>query len=475
MSEKSEIQFESTNYETNIISTLSQNEVHVEPHKINIKENSNTSELKKESSNVVVMRNFYVISFGYVFFTLTDSGLRMIVLLQLYDRHFNALQISIMFTLYEFFGVIINLTGGIMGSRLGIRVCLVSGLFVQVVGIAMLCGLQGYWSSWSSLIIIIYVTIAQGFSGIAKDLVKLAGKSVTKLVTTDDSLHQTSLFELVAWITGAKNSVKGAGFFWGALLLLYTGYIPALLILLITNLIIIPFALIYIDYDLAVSKSKKKLTFKEIFDKGRDINILSFARMFLFGSRDLWFEVPLPLFLRGPVGWSYLGTGALLAGWIIFYGTIQSSTPQLILKPLGIYPIKSGRLLVPFTILLLLITIFTALFLKFITLEAHFTLLLIILITGLFIFAFIFAINSSIHSFLILAYCHRDKVAMNVGFYYMANAFGRLVGLIVGGVLYYFVGLDACLWMSVGALIFCAIVSFFRGPIPESQDEKAEA
>ncbi|CAG8463384.1 9362_t:CDS:2 [Cetraspora pellucida] len=431
MSEKSEIQFESTNYETNIISTLPQNE--------NIKENSNISELKKESSNVA------------------------------------ALQISIMFTLYEFFGVIINLTGGIMGSRLGIRVCLVSGLFVQVIGIAMLCGLQGYWSSWSSLIIIIYVTIAQGFSGIAKDLVKLAGKSVTKLVTKDDSLHQSSLFKLVAWITGAKNSVKGAGFFWGALLLLYTGYIPALLILLIMNLIIIPFALIYIDYDLAVSKSKKKLTFKEIFDKGRNVNILSFARMFLFGSRDLWFEVPLPLFLRGPVGWSYLGTGALLAGWIIFYGTIQSSTPQLILKPLGIYPVKSGRLLVPFTIILLLITIFTALFLKFITLETHFTLLLIILIIGLFIFAFIFAINSSIHSFLILAYCHRDKVAMNVGFYYMANAIGRLVGLLVGGVLYYYVGLDACLWASVCALIFCTIVSFFLGPIPESQDEKAEA
>ncbi|CAG8779657.1 20107_t:CDS:2, partial [Dentiscutata erythropus] len=300
MSENTEIQLESTSCETNIISTSLQNE----PHKINIKENSNTSELRKESSNVAVMRNFYVISFGYIFFTLTDSGLRMIVFLELYDRHFSALQISIMFTLYEFFGVIINLTGGIIGSRLGIRVCLVSGLFVQIIGITMLCG----------------------FSGIAKDLVKLSGKSVAKLVTKDDSLHQTLLFKLVAWITGAKNSVKGAGFFWG------------------------------------------------------------------------------------PIGWSYLGTGALLAGWIIFYGTIQSSTPQLILKPLGIYPVKSGP------------------------------------------------------------YCHRDKVAMNVGFYYMANAFGRLIGLIVGGVLYYYVELDACLWVSVGALIFCTFVSFFLGPVPESQN-----
>lgn len=468
MSEKSEVQLESTT------TTLQQNGENVEPHAINVQENLETSELKNESSNVAAMRNFYAISFGYIFFTLTDSGLRMIVLLELYDRHFNALQISIMFTLYEFFGVIINLTGGIMGSRLGIRVCLVAGLCVQVVGISMLCGLQDFWSSWSSLIIIIYVTIAQGFSGIAKDLVKLGGKSVTKLVTKDDNLHQSTLFKLVAWITGAKNSVKGAGFFWGAFILLYTGYIPALLILTAMNLIIIPFALIYVDHDLAVSKSKKQLTFKEIFNKGRDVNILSFARMFLFGSRDLWFEVPLPLYLRGPVGWSYLGTGALLAGWIIFYGVIQSSTPQLILKPLRIYPVKNGRLLVPFTILLLLITIFLALFLKFITLETNFSLLIIILIIGLFVFAFIFAINSSIHSFLILAYCHKDKVAMNVGFYYMANAMGRLIGLIVGGVLYYYVELDACLWASVGALIFCTIVSFFLGPIPENQDEQAK-
>ncbi|CAG8772847.1 22023_t:CDS:2, partial [Dentiscutata erythropus] len=153
--------------------------------------NSNTSELRKESSNMAVMRNFYVISVVYIFFTLTDSSLRMIVLLELYDRHFNALQLSLMFTLYEFFGVIINLTGGIMGSRLGIRVCLVSGLFVQIIGITMLFGLRGYWSSWT------------------KDLVKLSGKSVTKLVTKDNSLHQTALFKLVAWTTGAKNS--GAG------------------------------------------------------------------------------------------------------------------------------------------------------------------------------------------------------------------------------------------------------------------------
>jgi MFS family permease len=169
-----------------------------------------------------------------------------------------------MFTLYEFFGVVTNLVGGILGSRLGLRTCLLIGLASQVVGIGLLCGLQ---SSWSKTAVIMYIIIAQGFSGIAKDMVKLGGKSVTKLVTKDGDEHQSKLFKLVAWLTGAKNSVKGAGFFWGALLLTFAGYIPALLILLAMNLIVIPPAWFYLDHTLAVSKSKKKLTLKEIFNK----------------------------------------------------------------------------------------------------------------------------------------------------------------------------------------------------------------
>lgn len=172
---------------------------------------------------------------------------------------------------------------------------------------------------------------------------------------------------------------------------------------------------------------------------------------------------------------SYFSTGALLASWIIFYEMIQFSTPQLILKPLQIYSVKSGRILILFTIPLFLITIFTALSLKFITLETHFTPLLIILITGLYIFAFIFAINSSVYSFFILAYCRKDKVAMNVGLYDMANVFGRLVGLIMGGVLYYYIEFDACLWASAGALIFCTTLSSFLGPIPDYQDEQTKS
>ncbi|CAG8679124.1 11695_t:CDS:2 [Ambispora leptoticha] len=397
MSEKSEIQLESTNYEpvteVNIILTsLQQNEENIELHKMNGQENLRSPELKKE-----------------------NSSLRMIVLLELYKRYFNALQISIVFTLYEFFGVITNLTGNIMESRLGIQALLVSGYFIHTVGIAMLCGLQRYWNSWNSSIIIIYATIAQGYSRIAKDLVKLGCKSVIKLATKDDNPQQSIIFKLVTWIVNAKNSVKGVGVFLGAFLLQYMDYIPALFILVAINLMIIIFALIYFDHDLAVSESKKQMTFKEIFDKGRDVNILSMARMFLSGSRDLWFVVPLPLYLIGQVGWPYFSTGALLASWIILSEMIQFITPYLILKPLQIYPVKNGP------------------------------------------------------------YCHRDKVAMDVGLYYMANVFGRLVGLILGGVLYYYIELGACLWASVGALIICTIVSFFLGPVSEYQGEQTKS
>ncbi|GES82973.1 organoarsenical effux MFS transporter ArsJ [Rhizophagus clarus] len=401
---------------------------------------------EQNSSSTDSMKNFYVIASGYLLFTLTDSGLRMIILFQLYNLKYNALQISSMFTLYEFFGVITNLFGGILGSRLGLKFCLLTGLVFQIIGIGLLCGLR---LNWGKTIVIIYIIISQGFSGIAKDMVKLGGKSVTKLVTNDG--QQSKLFKLVAWLTGAKNSVKGAGFFWGALLFKYIGYIPALLVLLVMNLIVIPPALFYLDHTLA----------------GRDVNILSLARMFLFGSRDLWFEVPVPLFLRGPIGWSYLETGAFLAGWVIFYGAIQSSTPQLILKPARIYPVTSGKILVPFTIILFFATIGIAFGLQFINIKTQRIPLIILIIVGTFIFAFIFAINSSIHSFLILAYCHRDKVAMNVGFYYMGNSLGRLFGLIIGGILFTYLNLAACLWFSSGALILCTIISFYLGPIPE--------
>ncbi|CAG8626760.1 12482_t:CDS:2 [Acaulospora morrowiae] len=373
------------------------------PSKENVNQQSEKAQPEKQKTTVSMI-NFYVISIGYLVFTLTDSALRMVVLFELYKRHYDAFQISLALASYEFLGVITNLVGGIIGDRHGLRSCLLIGLSTQIIGIAILSGLQ---AEWSREFTIIYIAIAQGLCGVAKDMVKSVGKSVTKLVVEEDA--KDKLFKLVAWLTGAKNSVKGFGFFFGAFLQELMEYKYSQIVLLGLNLLIVPFAWRFVDHHLGESKSKKKLTFREIFDKGRNVNILSLARMFLFCSRDLWFEVPLPVFLRGPAEWKYITTGSVLAAWVIFYGAVQSSTPQLILKPINLYPVKN-------------------------------------------------------------AYCNRDKVAMNVGFYYMANAMGRLTGLLVGGALYQYYdnNLVSCLWASAVSLGICMIISVFLGPIPTS-------
>ena len=232
------------------------------------------------------------------------------------------------------------------------------------------------------------------------------------------------------------------------------------------NAIMLPFALIWVDKEIGKSNNNSQLTLQSIFNKGRNINFLSLARVFLFGSRDIWFEVALPIFLRHNLEWTYMETGAFLAGWIIFYGAIQSATPKFILTPLKMHPIKSGHSIIPWSIILNIITIVLAITLMFVTINVSKIGLTLAITIGLFIFGFIFAINSSIHSFLILAYCHKDKVAMNVGFYYMSNAIGRLLGLLAGGFIFYYVNFATCIWVSAGFLVICNIVNFFLGEIP---------
>ncbi|KAJ3144235.1 hypothetical protein HDU89_008634 [Geranomyces variabilis] len=284
------------------------------------------------------MRNFYIIASGYVIYTLTDAALRMIVLFELYQKHYQPLEIALMFTSYEALGVITNLFGGIMGSRWGLRSCILAGLVFQLIGISLLFVLLRS-ETWAKGTVIGYVIFAQSFAGVAKDLVKLAGKSVTKLVAKEDDGANSPLFRLVAWLTGAKNSVKGLGFFTGAALLNYAGLWPALLVLAVLCLLVIP-PCWQLDRNLGVSKTSRSLTFREIFDKGFGVNMLSLARIFLFGSRDLWFEVVLPIYLRSMFNWSFTASGSFLAVWIILYGAVQSATPQYILRPLKSYPIQ---------------------------------------------------------------------------------------------------------------------------------------
>ncbi|KAI9089443.1 major facilitator superfamily-like protein [Phlyctochytrium arcticum] len=413
------------------------------------------------------MTNFYIIASAYIVYTFTDAALRMIVLFELYQRHYKPLEIALMFTSYEALGVVTNLFGGIMGSRWGLRPCILAGLMFQLIGISLLFVLLTS-ESWAKSAVIGYVVFAQAFAGVAKDLVKLAGKSVTKLVAKDDDAVNSPLFRIVAWVTGAKNSVKGLGFFMGATLLNFTGLWPSLLVLAILCLLVIPQCL-RIDRNLGASKSTRPLTIREIFDKGFAVNMLSLARIFLFGSRDLWFEVVLPIYLRAMFGWSFTASGSFMAVWIIIYGAVQTVTPQYILRPLKCYPIKRGRILVPWTFVLVLVTIGLAAYqttVRDVTDGSGSVGMLIALIIGLVVFAIFFAVNSSIHSYLIVAYAGKDKVAINVGFYYCANAIGRLVGTVLSGWLYQYYGIWLCLWVSTGFLVICGLISVYLPPIP---------
>jgi MFS family permease len=398
---------------------------------------------------------FYIISGSYLLFTITDSALRMIVLFELYKRRFNVIEIAIMFTLYELVGVITNLLGGVFGTSHGLKSSLVVGLLCQLIGIAALTVLL-WTDSWNPIGIICYVTAVQTFTGIAKDLVKLAGKSSTKLVKVLKGDHEDSLFKVVAWLTGAKNSVKGLGFFFGAALINYAGYWQSLLVLFILILITIPPSY-YLDGTLGQSKKQVPKSLKAIFVQDASVNALSIARMFLFGSRDVWFEIILPIYLRTQYSWEYVFAGTIMATWIIFYGAVQSFTPTMILSPLKQYPVRRGVVLVPWTVALLAISAALGLFLTLYTKSD--TLQLVLFLIGIYIFGFIFAVNSSIHSYLIVAYSDKDKVSMTVGFYYMSNALGRLFGTLLSGFLFFYYGLSACLWASVGMLLICTLLS----------------
>ena len=423
----------------------------------------------------------------------------MIVLLHAYNKNFSALQVAIMFTLYELAGVFTNLAAyvkvkegrerksislfshfistiysGIMGAKWGIKYTLIAGLTLQLFSYGLLFGWQDDWSQTGA---IIYVTIAQMFAGISKDLTKLGGKTVTKLVTPEEKT--TSLFKLVSLLTGWKNSLKGVGYFAGSALI-QVSYELALSVMMGLIVIAMPWAILGLDRNLGTAKSKNaKWSDIFVFDN-TNLNYLSFARMFLFASRDFWFEVPLPFFLRSPsceglgvdscaadsdctsgaicaaagvcenlnlgggcggLALDRVVVGAFLGGYIILYGQVQSWTPQLVTGPLGQTP--PNKLTAVFWGLINCIpTLVAALVLQTGDIFADYdhSAMLGFMVAVIVTFAIIFAINSSIHSFLVVKYASKDKVAVSVGLYYMSNALGRLFGTIGSGLLYTYVG-----------------------------------
>lgn len=414
--------------------------------------------LKREYS---ALKPFVIISTSYLLFTVTDGAVRMIVLLHAYNKGFDSFQVAIMFSLYELAGVVTNLLAGIAGSRWGIKRTLVCGLATQLAGLGMLFAWQ---DSWNKTQAIIYVTAAQMLCGIAKDLTKLGGKTVTKLVTPEEKHGR--LFKIVSFITGFKNSLKGVGYFLGAATV-SVSYFLSLAILCGLIVLAMPWAILGLTSDLGRSTSKK-ITLSDIFTKNQKLNTLSMARFFLFGSRDLWFEVPLPFFLRQWVGLSRSLVGAYLAIWIILYGQVQSWTPQLILKPLRQSP-PNKMTAALWAFVNTSCPIFLGFFLQFSpifdTAGSDKGAMLAVISVGLVAFAVIFAVNSSVHSYLVVRYSEGNKIAMNVGFYYMSNAAGRLVGTLVSGAVYTYVGstvvegFAVCFWLSLASLVLAACVT----------------
>lgn len=393
----------------------------------------------------VDLKSYALVTAAYWGFTLTDGALRMLVLLYFHELGYSPLEVALLFILYETAGVVTNLIGGWLGSRFGLKLTLFSGLGVQILALSMLALLPATWPQW---VAVIYVMLSQMFSGVAKDLTKMSSKSAVKLVVPANA--EGILFKWVAILTGSKNALKGVGFFLGGLLLAWAGFTNALWIMVGGLVLVLTLSLIFLKRDMG--KTKSKIPFKELFSKTPAINVLSGARFFLFGARDVWFVVGLPLFMADVLGWSFTAIGTFFAAWVIAYGFVQGIAPSLFNRNGRAAPTGETSQLWVF-----ILTLVTATIATLIGLNWQVTWVIVI---GLAIFGVIFAINSSVHSFLILAYTDNDKVALDVGFYYMANAGGRLLGTIASGLLYQWSGLAGTLWGSVLFLVLAWAISF---------------
>jgi len=392
-------------------------------------------------------------------FTVTDGALRMLVVFHFFQLGYTTLEIAFLFIFYEFFGILTNLYGGWLGARFGLKLTLWIGTLLQIGALLLLVPVA---DTWPKALSVVWVMVAQAISGIAKDLEKMSAKSAIRVVvpeTPDDLARgEQQLFRWVAILTGAKNGLKGLGFFVGGLLLYAVGFNKAV-ILMAGGLALVFLVTLLLPRD--IGKMKSKPAFKALFSKSEGINVLSLARFFLFGARDVWFVVALPVFLQATLGWRFWEVGGFMGLWVIGYGIVQGSAPSLRRawgqsRPPGPSAVQfwSG-----------LLTAIPALIAVALWREADVT---TAIVAGLAAFGVVFAMNSSIHSYMVLAYTDAESVSLNVGFYYMANAAGRLVGTLLSGAVFLIggtpsSGMQACLWCS-SLLVLLSWLSSLRLP-----------
>lgn len=384
------------------------------------------------------LQQYAVVTANYWAFTLTDGALRMLVVFHFHALGYTTLEIAFLFLFYEFFGIVTNLYGGWLGARFGLRLTLWSGTLLQVAALLMLVPVSDGWPRWWS---VAYVMVAQAISGIAKDLNKMSAKSAIKtvLATSTEEHSEQRLFRWVAILTGSKNALKGVGFFLGGVLLTSLGFNTAVAAMA-AGLLLAFVATLVLPADLG--RMKQKPAFKSLFSKSRGINVLSLARFFLFGARDVWFVVALPVFLQTALGWRFWEVGGFMGLWVIGYGIVQASAPALRrawgqTAPPGVAAVQFWSAVLTAIPALIAISLWRQ--------VGHPGLAVVV---GLAVFGVVFAMNSSIHSYMVLAYTDAESVSLNVGFYYMANAAGRLLGTVLSGALFLVGGLQACLWAS---------------------------
>ena len=396
------------------------------------------------------LRDYAVITGNYWAFTLTDGALRMLVVLHFHTLGFTPFEIASLFLFYEFFGIVTNAVGGWLGARIGLNRTMQIGLLMQIGALSMLLVPE-------HMLTVVWVMVAQALSGIAKDLNKMSAKSSMKSIASDQN---DGLYRIVAFLTGSKNALKGAGFFIGAVLLSLFEFQGAVIAMVSMLTIVWVLSLLLLRQELGVMKNKPK--FNQIFSKSRAVNWLSLARFFLFGARDVWFVVALPVFLHQTLQWDFWQVGGYLASWIIIYGFIQAAAPQLTGKDKTPQAVRSQLIL--YGALLALVPAGIAMALVY-------ELSVVYVVTiGLLLFALLFAMNSALHSYLIVRFARTEGASLDIGFYYMANAGGRLAGTIASGALFQWVGLEACLWVSALLIAFASITAL---SLPQEEEGTA--
>ncbi len=407
---------------------------------------------------------YIAVTASYWAFMLTDGALRMLVLLHFHTLGFSPVQLAYLFVLYEIAGIVTNLCAGWIAARFGLTSTLYAGLGLQVLALLALAQLDPTWAVASS---VLFVMLVQGASGVAKDLAKMSSKSAVKLLApTQDG----GLFRWVALLTGSKNMVKGLGFLLGAALLATLGFVWAVLAMAAILAAILLAVLLAMPPGLP--RGRKGARFSEVFSKSANVNWLSAARVFLFGARDVWFVVGIPIYFYAvlsdgtPAGHraAFFLIGTFMAGWVILYGLVQANAPRILQarsRPQQELIAAARGWAWALACVPAILTI-AALFA-----TAPQGWLTVTLVVGLLVFGAIFAVNSALHSYLILAFTKAERVTMDVGFYYMANAAGRLTGTLLSGVTYQIGGLPVMLGVATIMVALSAIiVGFLKGDQP---------